>query len=768
MPHPRVFITGLGVISPAGPDTAALAALLAGGGSCLGPLTLFPDVLGFPVGPISSASDDALRLALARKGVTDPALRHRTHRLALAAALEAIGDGPGPDAIILGVTTGGMPETEEALLAGTDDPAAYTHHGVGTVAHFLTRIFGCRGPVITISTACSSGAAALALSLALLRSGAARRVLTGGADALCRLTCHGFHTLQLVDPKGSAPFDRRRKGMSVAEAAALLMLEAAEALPARALAELRGAGLSCDAHHPTAPLPEGDGALAAMRTALADAGLSPADVAFLHLHGTGTPDNDLAEGRAVTTLFGERRPPAASLKGALGHSLAAAGAVGAVAAVLGVRDGILPASAGFQDEDPAIGWSPETTPRHGDAAVMLSNAFGFGGNNAALVIARLDALPGPPCSASADAGSAGSSAETFRPGPNAPLVVTGCAALTGFGDLDATLARLEAYPVFFRAGGPKEIAPVSPGKAPLADAVQRIGPAVVRRLKRLPIMSLGLALAAHEDAGGPAPGAVFLGTSWGALSETHDFLKQLFETDGRFASPTDFIGSVHNAPAGRVAIHFKATGPNLTTTGGDFSFEQALMSASLLGPGLDSAPGSGTPAPFLLMGADEAHDRLTPLFDASARAAGPGLSDGGAAFVVDRTAAGLRMTCLFYAGATERGDAGDVIGELLTALGGPDTLNQRFGAILACLPAARRTDAEACLAEVLDRSGFAGPVLDIRRVVGEFASVSAVAASLAVALVRKNRMPGTGAPLDGRGLLVLNLGEGVAAVGVTP
>lgn len=759
---PRVFITGLGVVSPAGPDTAALAALLAGGGSRLGPLTSFPDILGFPVGSVSPETDEAVRSLLERRGVTDPAPRHRTHRLALAAALEAVGDGPGPDAVILGVTTGGMPETEESLLAGTDDPAVYAHHGVGTVARFLARMFQCRGPVITISTACSSGAAAMALALALLRSGAAQRVLTGGADALCRLTCHGFHTLQLVDPKGSAPFDRRRKGMSVAEAAALLMLQAADAPPPNVLAEFRGAGLSCDAHHPTAPLPEGDGALAAMRAALTDAGLSPADVSFLHLHGTGTPDNDLAEGRAVTALFGDHRPPAASLKGALGHSLAGAGAMGAAAAVLGVHDGILPASAGFADQDPAIGWSPETAPRRGNAPVMLANAFGFGGNNASLVIARTDGFR-----------AADSVPENPQPAPNAPLAVTGCAALTGFGDLAATLARLESHPAFFRmenpdASGPERSKPATPGKAPLADAIRRIGPAVARRLKRLPIMAMGLALTAHENAGGPPPGAVFLGTGWGALSETHDFLKQLFETKGRFASPTDFIGSVHNAPAGRVAIHFKATGPNLTTTGGDFSFEQALISAALLGPGSNAEAGGDASAPFLLVGADEAHERLTPLFDASARAAGPELSDGGAAFVVSRTAAGPRMACPFSAGAVERDDAGTLIPELLIAVGGADGLNRRFGAILACLPAARRADGEAWLADILGRAGFTGPVLDVRRMIGEFASASSVAAALAVALVWKGRVPGTDILLDARGILVLNLGEGMAAVEVRP
>jgi 3-oxoacyl-[acyl-carrier-protein] synthase-1/3-oxoacyl-[acyl-carrier-protein] synthase II len=183
----------------------------------------------------------------------------------------------GPlDIVVIGTTTGGMASTEELLLQKNDDPAAYRWHSAGSVAEDIAGRFKCRGPVMTVSTACSSGAVAIALALEMLRCGQARRALAGGIDSICRLTYYGFHALQLMDPQGARPLDRERRGMSVAEGAAMLLLVAGD--PEGAVAEILGAGLSCDAHHPAAPHPEGRGAYAAMAAALADAGLAPSAI----------------------------------------------------------------------------------------------------------------------------------------------------------------------------------------------------------------------------------------------------------------------------------------------------------------------------------------------------------------------------------------------------------------------------------------------------------------------------------------------------------
>ena len=289
-----------------------------------------------------------------------------------------------PDAVVVGTTTGGMHTTERLLESNVIDPAAYRWHAAGSVAEDLAARFNCKGAVMTVSTACSSGAVAIKIALEMIRTGTARCVLTGGADALCRLTYYGFNMLQLIDPQGARPLDKNRRGMSVAEGAAMLLLTTDDSR--NAVAELLGAGLSCDAYHPAAPQPEGRGAYQAMISALGDAGFSASEIDYINLHGTGTPDNDLAEARAVMRLFKDRQPPASSVKGALGHPLAAAGAVEAVIAGICLSGQWIPANTGTDSPDPALGLHPVMTPRKIPVRTVLSNSFGFGGNNAAVVI----------------------------------------------------------------------------------------------------------------------------------------------------------------------------------------------------------------------------------------------------------------------------------------------------------------------------------------------------------------------------------------------
>uniref|UniRef100_UPI0035932DDA beta-ketoacyl synthase N-terminal-like domain-containing protein n=1 Tax=Desulfococcus sp. TaxID=2025834 RepID=UPI0035932DDA len=377
----RIFVVGMGVVSPLGIGVPSFRAALKAGAGALGPLTLFAEAAPLPVGQV--------RHAIAAGNLP------RTHAMALMAAREALADAAGPvDAVVLGGTTGGMLTTETQLEAGECRPEGFRYHGTGTTAEILARECRCPGPAITVSTACSSGAAAIKIALEFLRAGRGRRVLAGGADSLCRLTCHGFHALQLVDPEGARPFDRDRRGMSVGEGAAVLLLAASESPPPNALAEVLGGGLSCDAFHPTAPHPEGAGAVRAIRAALSDAGVVSAEIGYIHLHGTGTPDNDRSEARALNAVFGLSGPPASSLKGAMGHPLAAAGAMGAAAAVLCVSEGLIPANTGCRVQDPEIRLALADAPLRRTVQTALSNSFGFGGNNAALVFGAAHSAAG--------------------------------------------------------------------------------------------------------------------------------------------------------------------------------------------------------------------------------------------------------------------------------------------------------------------------------------------------------------------------------------
>ena len=656
----------------------------------------------------------------------------RTHRLARLAADEAMEEGGGvPDAIVMGVTTGGMPTSEVYLMAGENDPALFRHHAVSTVAEDLARRYHCQGPVVTVSTACSSGAVAIVIALEMLRSGMASRVLAGGADALCRLTYYGFQSLQLIDPHGARPLDVNRRGMSVAEGAAALLLETVT--HEKDTLEVLGAGLSCDAFHPTRPHPGGDGALAAMISAVRDANIETADIDYVNLHGTGTLDNDLSEAKALGRLFGNEFPFLSSVKGATGHSLAAAGAVEAVISVLCMKSHIVPANVGCLVPDPALGFQPTPQPLRRPIETVLSNSFGFGGNNAALVFGRSR-------KATFDLGS--SSIPTMG--------VYGWAAITGAGKTIETLEQLER-------GGPCH------GMIADEELVKGLPRGTIRRLKRLPRMALALASDARQRAGDSRnAAAIFCGTAWGSLSETGSFLERLVSTDEQFPSPTDFIGSVHNAAAGQIALQLQAKGANVTTSGGDYSFEQALLTSGLL---------TKDDAPFLVLAVDEAHGHLSSLFDPSVRLSKV-LSDGGGSLWLSRDTSlcGPTIRLMGYEHAAQNPNA---VARIVRLLGEPRRIREKYGLILTGMPAVCRNECNKQLKTFLAETGFNGPVLDYRLFWGEFPAASAVAAALAAAFVNLGTTPAGLCPdakvsFKNKGILILGFGPFVTAMEALP
>ena len=716
----RVFIAGMGLTTPVARGVARNWAALKKGKTGIGKLTLFPTAedLSFPVGEV--------------KEPLSPTGPPRTHQLALMAAEEAMAHGEGsPDAIVMGSTTGGMSRTEKLLKREPLDPSLFSYHSAGSVAEYVALKLKCKGPIITVSTACSSGATAIAMALALLKSGRYKRILVGGAESLCRLTYFGFHSLQLIDPRGSRPLDRDRKGLTVSEGAGMLLLEGKDGIMDPDAIEVLGAGLTCDAYHPASPDPEGRGALSAMKNALEDAGLTPWDIDYVNLHGTGTIDNDLSEAKAFNFLFDQKKPFVSSVKGAFGHSLSAAGAIETVISAKCIEAGMAPASIGCHTPDTLLKLKPLLEPKDAPIRTVMSNSFGFGGSNASVVLGR-----------------SGNPQISKSPLP-VNLEVVGISCITGAGN---TMQTLNAF-----SGGLS-----CQGLIPENEICNSLSPRAVRRLKRLSRMGLSLAMDAFDDAGDDKePGAVFFGTGWGALSETHDFLKALYETNERFSSPTDFMGSVHNATAGRIAIKFNARGPNITTTGGDYSFEQALMSAHLLTTEKNT--------PLLVMGADEFHPVLSELFDPSV-ARGETPSDGGGALLLrgSKTGSGPRLTPLFHENTNGNPH---VISSLNQCLGGSEKINHDFGAVFAGLPAQSDAISRKQLDLFIQTNGFNGPVIDYRRYLGEFASASAVATVLAVSLLNTGEISSKltekeDVDLNGKGILLLGLGNFVTAVAV--
>src|SRR6266849_116182 len=382
-----VAITGLGIVSSLGCGTQRHLESIRAGRCGLRPLTLF-DTKGLPPSPVGEVEEPWLKEAQG----------HRSISLALNAARQAIGaanlDMPG--VISIGTTTGGIFESEQHYLKfrggeGSSDRAMLKHHSAGTIADLLTASLNIAAERYTFSTACSSSANAVGFGASLVEQGAPW-ALVGGVDSLCRLTYSGFHALKLLSNAPCRPFDSNRQGLSLGEGAAFLLLEKDERAKDRGVpiwGYVGGWGCSSDAYHVTAPDPEGRGAVAAMRAALADACISPSDVDYVNAHGTATPANDRAEAIALEAVFQGSRPLTSSTKGATGHTLGAAGAIEAVICVLSLSAGYAPATVGLKNLDPQL--HIRHVPAGGVSArlsVALSNSFGFGGNNAALVLVR--------------------------------------------------------------------------------------------------------------------------------------------------------------------------------------------------------------------------------------------------------------------------------------------------------------------------------------------------------------------------------------------
>ncbi|MFZ0501311.1 MAG: beta-ketoacyl-[acyl-carrier-protein] synthase family protein [Steroidobacteraceae bacterium] len=299
--------------------------------------------------------------------------------------------------LFLGTSTSGMLETELAYRRRDPEtgalPADFDYagsHNSYSLAAFVREILGLDGPSAVVSSACSSSAKVFGSARRMLAAGLIDAAVVGGVDSLCLTTLYGFHSLQLVSRAPCKPFDVARAGISIGEAAAFALIERPpESLDDEAIL-LLGVGESSDAYHMSSPHPEGRGAQAAMRQALDDAGLTVEDIDYINLHGTGTPSNDSAEGKAVAAVFAERGRlvEASSTKGATGHTLGAAGALEAVVCALSLRHGLLPGSANTQQVDATPGFEYLCANRYRPIARALSNSFGFGGSNCALVLGR--------------------------------------------------------------------------------------------------------------------------------------------------------------------------------------------------------------------------------------------------------------------------------------------------------------------------------------------------------------------------------------------
>ncbi len=298
--------------------------------------------------------------------------------------------------VFLGTSTSGIHSAELAYRqrdpadGSLPDKLDYRRtHNTYSVADYVRTRFGLTGPAVVVSTACSSSAKVFGNAQRMMANGLIDAAIVGGVDSLCLTTFYGFNSLQLVSKQPCRPYDAARDGISIGEAAAFVLVERGEQAPSGAIV-MSGIGESSDAHHMSAPHPQGLGARLAMLAALDMAGLTPAQIGYINLHGTATPSNDAAEGQAVHDLFGNATP-CSSTKGHTGHTLGAAGGVEAIVCALALQHGIAPGGCGTTELDPALHLNYLLRNQDAPLKHALSNSFGFGGSNCSLVLSKVGA-----------------------------------------------------------------------------------------------------------------------------------------------------------------------------------------------------------------------------------------------------------------------------------------------------------------------------------------------------------------------------------------
>lgn len=396
----RVAITGIGIITAHGAGKAVNWENTIAGEAGIRPVTLF-DTQNYRTKIAGQIDDFPVPLWRRLRGDRLDRSSHLLH----GAFLEALGDSgltpkelaDSTPVVSLGTTIGGM-------ISGERYHAAYVRKGSSRalpslvfdhLAHcqplHLMEEYSLPGTPLVFSNACASGANAVGHAFHAVRGGWCEIAVCGGFDPLCEFVFAGFHSLQALTPDLCRPFDRERSGMALGEGAGVLFLEAwdhAEGRGAAILGEVIGYGESTDAFHMTRPDPDGNGAIAAMRSALEDAAVGPETVGYINAHGTGTPFNDSMEATAIRNVLGPgwAEVPVSSTKSMIGHLLGAAGAVEGIFTVLALREGYLPPNLNYRTPDPECGLRIVTAAEEAlSVDVAISNSFGFGGSNATLV-----------------------------------------------------------------------------------------------------------------------------------------------------------------------------------------------------------------------------------------------------------------------------------------------------------------------------------------------------------------------------------------------
>lgn len=406
----KIYVTGLGVVSGIGIGVSENIEALKQGRHGIGKVTLFPTALDVPVSEVKRSNEELKQML----SIPPQRTVSRTALLGMLAAEEALKDSgldihlksPLRIGLISGTSVGGMDLSEHFYESFRQNHKQgrlreVIAHDCGASTELIAAHLGIKDFVTTISTACSSAANAIMLGARMIKFGQLDAAIVGGTDALCRFTLNGFNSLMILDKEHCRPFDRSRAGLNLGEGAGFLVLQSeksfqserslqsgttAKTLQRTPYCELSGYANTNEAYHQTGSSPEGDGAFSSMNEVIISSGISPEDIDYINVHGTGTPGNDASEGAALRRIFGDRVPPFSSVKAFIGHTLGASEGIEAVYSVLSIYKGMIYPNMNFKEAMPDTGLIPETSFREGlPIRHVLSNSFGFGGNDSSLL-----------------------------------------------------------------------------------------------------------------------------------------------------------------------------------------------------------------------------------------------------------------------------------------------------------------------------------------------------------------------------------------------
>ncbi len=555
----KVVVSGIGIISSIGKNLSETYDSLVEERSGISKISILETKHKdeFLAGEIKLTHEQLIELA----SVNPELAWTRTALLGIIAAQQALKDsGVNPDecSLISASTVGGMDRSElyyKDFLTEAKHSKFIDSHHAGNSTEMIAEQLGVGGIITTISTACSSSLNSIIFGSKLIKSGQAKKVIVGGTDALSKFTLNGFNTLMILDREHCRPFDASRMGLNLGEGAAYLILEEEqEAIKAgrKIYAEVIGYANANDAHHQTASSDDGVGPFLAMKNAIALANIKAGDIDYINAHGTGTDNNDLTESIAIKSLFNDNIPDFSSTKAYTGHTLGAAGVIESVISILSLQNSVAFPNINFKSPIENTGLIPVSEVKKLEKVnYVLTNSFGFGGNDSSVVFAKHKQSNANP--------------DEYK--PLEAVYINAAATVSPFVLNDEEDNSEETEAPYLQIIKP--------------NYKEHINPKVLRRMSKIVRMGIVSSAQALKEAEIEKPDAIITATGMGCQEDTEKFLNAMLDNGEELLTPTSFIQSTHNTVGGSIALGQQNNGYNLTYVHRTFSFESALLDSIL-------------------------------------------------------------------------------------------------------------------------------------------------------------------------------------------